>query len=139
MYFVYFVVPSIRVLRGLDSALLPFQHFSFSAFQLLAFVCMCGIAAIFNYRTGEPLHREELLRVRDAMTARGPDGSGEWLSPDARVGLAHRRLSIIDLSPAGAQPMQSPDGKGQLSTCEELVTASSDFSSQVSDFSFSAF
>lgn len=48
--------------------------------------------------------------MRDAMLARGPDGCGEWYSPDNRVGLAHRRLSIIDLSEHGAQPMTSEDG-----------------------------
>src|SRR3989442_10673379 len=71
---------------------------------------MCGIAAIFNYRTGEPIDRAELTSIRDAMTARGPDGSGNWLSQDGCVGLGHRRLSIIDLSPTGAQPMKNHDG-----------------------------
>ena len=45
------------------------------------------------------------------MAARGPDGLGEWYSPNERVGLGHRRLSIIDLSERGAQPMASADGK----------------------------
>ena len=72
---------------------------------------MCGIAAIFNYRTGEPIDRAELLRIRDAMSLRGPDGCGDWVSPDARIGLGHRRLSIIDLSESGAQPMKSADGR----------------------------
>ncbi|MBI3852548.1 MAG: asparagine synthase (glutamine-hydrolyzing) [Verrucomicrobia bacterium] len=71
---------------------------------------MCGIAAIFNYRTGEPIDRTELTAIRDAMTARGPDGSGTWCSADGHIGLGHRRLSIIDLSPTGAQPMKSQDG-----------------------------
>ncbi len=67
---------------------------------------MCGIAAVFAY-SGDalPVDRDEVRRMRDRMTARGPDGEGEWFSDDARVGLGHRRLSIIDLSPAGAQPM----------------------------------
>src|SRR5262245_29113224 len=67
---------------------------------------MCGIAAIFAYSADAPgVERDELIAIRDRMTARGPDGAGEWISPDRRVGLAHRRLSIIDLSEAGAQPM----------------------------------
>ncbi len=70
---------------------------------------MCGIAAIFNYRTGEPIDRAELTTIRDAMAARGPDGSGNWFTPDGRLGLDHRRLAIIDLSPTGAQPMLKHD------------------------------
>lgn len=67
---------------------------------------MCGIAASFAYSAdAPPIDRDELLRVRDQMASRGPDGAGEWFSPDGRIGLAHRRLSIIDLSPSGAQPM----------------------------------
>ena len=50
---------------------------------------------------------------RDAMTHRGPDDAGEWWSADGRVGLAQRRLAIIDLSPAGHQPMH--DAAGTLS------------------------
>jgi asparagine synthase (glutamine-hydrolysing) len=44
------------------------------------------------------------------MAARGPDGQGEWLDPTGRPGLGHRRLSILDLSSAGAQPKVSNDG-----------------------------
>ena len=67
---------------------------------------MCGIAAIFSYHaSAAPVDRAELLRIRDAMISRGPDGAGEWHSPDGRLGLAHRRLSVIDLSSAGAHPM----------------------------------
>ncbi len=73
---------------------------------------MCGIAGIFSHRPGAvPVEREELLRVRDAMQARGPDGAGIWMSNDAMIGMAHRRLSIIDLSEAGAQPMIMEDGR----------------------------
>ncbi len=73
---------------------------------------MCGIAGILSYRhTGAPVHREELLKIRDGMAARGPDGAGLWITGDGRVGLAHRRLAIIDLSDAGAQPMASGDGR----------------------------
>lgn len=72
---------------------------------------MCGINLIFAYRDGPPVDRDELVRVRDAMAARGPDGAGEWISADGRVGFGHRRLAIIDLSPGGAQPMHSADGR----------------------------
>ncbi len=51
-----------------------------------------------------------LRRAREFMTARGPDGHGEWQSADGRVWLGHRRLSIIELSALGAQPMLSHDG-----------------------------
>ena len=72
---------------------------------------MCGIAGAFAYgETAPPVDREELLRIREAMRARGPDGAGLWVSDDKRVGLAHRRLAIIDLSPDGAQPMATSDG-----------------------------
>jgi asparagine synthase (glutamine-hydrolysing) len=51
----------------------------------------------------------ELARTRDRMAARGPDGAGLWIADDRRVGLAHRRLSIIDVSDAAAQPMIGND------------------------------
>lgn len=71
---------------------------------------MCGIAAIFaTDAADQTIDRDELLRIRDHMVKRGPDSAGLWLSSDARVGLAHRRLAIIDLSPSGAQPMASSD------------------------------
>ena len=73
---------------------------------------MCGIAGIFAYASRAPdVDRDELLRVRDAMSMRGPDGSGLWMASDSRAALAHRRLAIIDLSPAGAQPMVGADGR----------------------------
>jgi asparagine synthase (glutamine-hydrolysing) len=53
----------------------------------------------------------ELLATRDAMRARGPDGSGAWWSADRHCGLGHRRLSIIDLSDRASQPMTSDDGR----------------------------
>ena len=71
---------------------------------------MCGIASIFAYHYAAPeISREELRRMRNAMSSRGPDGAGEWYSENGRVGLGHRRLAIIDPSPAGSQPMQSED------------------------------
>jgi asparagine synthase (glutamine-hydrolysing) len=73
---------------------------------------MCGIAGIYAYHyAANAVDRGELRRIRDHMAARGPDGSGEWYSQDERVGLGHRRLTIIDLSERGAQPMTSADGK----------------------------
>jgi len=53
-------------------------------------------------------------RMRDAMIHRGPDGAGTWISGDGRIGLGHRRLSIIDLSDAASQPMGNEDGKLQI-------------------------
>jgi len=67
---------------------------------------MCGIAG-FQGAFGPVL----LRRFSRAMSHRGPDDSGEWYSPDARVGLAHHRLSIIDLSPLGHQPMTDVSGQ----------------------------
>jgi asparagine synthase (glutamine-hydrolysing) len=73
---------------------------------------MCGIVGIYSYgSTARPVDHDELVRVRDHMAPRGPDDRGEWYSADGRVGFSHRRLSIIDLSSRGAQPMQSADGK----------------------------
>ena len=73
---------------------------------------MCGIAGIYAYHyAANAVDRAELRRIRDHMAARGPDGLGEWYSQDERVGLGHRRLTIIDLSERGAQPMASADGK----------------------------
>jgi asparagine synthase (glutamine-hydrolysing) len=71
---------------------------------------MCGVAAIFAYHYAAlDVDPEELRLIRDNMTKRGPDGHGEWYSKDMRVGLGHRRLSIIDLTEKGAQPMSNAD------------------------------
>ncbi len=70
---------------------------------------MCGLVGIVSTKT--QIKRAWLANGRDAMTHRGPDDAGEWWSSDGRVGLAHRRLSIIDISPAGHQPMQDASGK----------------------------
>jgi len=64
---------------------------------------MCGIVGTASiYKTKD---RSWLAKAQDTLTHRGPDDAGEWWSDDGRVGLAHRRLSILDLSPAGHQPM----------------------------------
>ncbi len=70
---------------------------------------MCGVAGIFAYRGG-PADLTTLQTMSDALVHRGPDGSGTWVDDDGRMALAHRRLSIIDLSERGAQPMTSSDG-----------------------------
>jgi asparagine synthase (glutamine-hydrolysing) len=68
---------------------------------------MCGINAIYAYRdTAAAVDREELVACREAMHSRGPDAGDSWFSTDGRIGFGHRRLAIIDLSPAGAQPMR---------------------------------
>lgn len=67
---------------------------------------MCGIAAIYAYRDKAPPVNEQALGACNArMARRGPDGKGLWVSGDGRVGLAHRRLAIIDLGDRAAQPM----------------------------------
>ncbi|MCM3563617.1 asparagine synthase (glutamine-hydrolyzing) [Hydrogenophaga intermedia] len=71
---------------------------------------MCGITGIFSTsprRTADP---GVLTAMRDSMMHRGPDGGDVWFSPDRTVGLAHRRLSIIDLSNAATQPMSNETG-----------------------------
>jgi asparagine synthase (glutamine-hydrolysing) len=76
---------------------------------------MCGINGILRLSAAAPaIDRDELLRTRDAMTSRGPDGAGAWISEDGRVALASRRLAILDLSEAGAQPMSSADGRFRI-------------------------
>jgi asparagine synthase (glutamine-hydrolysing) len=68
---------------------------------------MCGINAIFAYRADAPcVDADELIASRECMRSRGPDAADQWVSDDRRVGLGHRRLAIIDLSPAGRQPMR---------------------------------
>ena len=69
---------------------------------------MCGICGIFNLN-GEPVSPVVLRKMTDAMAHRGPDGEGFYI--DSFIGLGHRRLAIIDLSPLGHQPMTTPDGK----------------------------
>lgn len=73
---------------------------------------MCGIAGHFAWRSdAPPIDREALGRTCSAMAARGPDGEGLWLDSPQRIGLAHRRLAIIDTSDGGAQPMALDGGR----------------------------
>jgi len=69
---------------------------------------MCGIVGIAKAR--ERVELALIETMRDTMTHRGPDDRGSWSSPEGRVAFGHRRLSIIDLSPKGHQPMLSRDG-----------------------------
>ena len=76
---------------------------------------MCGISGVLAFQNSNfEVTAEYLLRMRETMVHRGPDGAGMWISPDRRVGLAHRRLSIIDLSASASQPMTSQDGSLHL-------------------------
>jgi asparagine synthase (glutamine-hydrolysing) len=70
---------------------------------------MCGIAGFFNFKTRKPASADLLLAMRDTMVHRGPDDGGHYT--EGETGLAQRRLSILDLSPAGHQPMHSRDGR----------------------------
>jgi len=71
---------------------------------------MCGIAGIVSL-TGTPIERlqHKLEVMGQLIDHRGPDGKGTWCSSKQHVGLAHRRLSIIDLTPSGDQPMVGPN------------------------------
>lgn len=72
---------------------------------------MCGIVGFVNYagRYSPGQVRDYALAMREALTHRGPDDAGLWLSPDGLVALGHRRLSIVDLRPEGRQPMGNED------------------------------
>ncbi len=78
---------------------------------------MCGITGVLNL-DGEPASPVILRRMADTLAHRGPDGEGVFT--DGNAGLGHRRLAIIDLSPAGRQPMLSRDGRYALSYNGEI-------------------
>jgi asparagine synthase (glutamine-hydrolysing) len=69
---------------------------------------VCGITGVLNF-SGEPVSPSVLDRMTSSLAHRGPDGEGAFLEPG--IGLGHRRLSIIDLTTAGSQPMTTPDGR----------------------------
>jgi asparagine synthase (glutamine-hydrolysing) len=82
---------------------------------------MCGIGGIWRREGGHARADEaELLRIREAMVSRGPDGAGTWISESRCIGLVHRRLAIIDLSHAAAQPMISADGSAVITFNGEI-------------------
>src|ERR1700728_4197503 len=74
---------------------------------------MCGIAGFFDLRGPiEPRSAAaKAKRMADTLAHRGPDDSGVWVDAPAGIALGHRRLSIIELSTLGAQPMVSTDGR----------------------------
>ena len=72
---------------------------------------MCGIAGVLALDRGPFVVTEPLVtRMRETMTHRGPNGGATWIDPEGRIGLGHRRLSIIDLATSAAQPMSNEDG-----------------------------
>jgi len=73
---------------------------------------MCGVTGFINY-DGSPASAVILKKMTDAISHRGPDGEGQWV--EGNVGIGHRRLAILDLSPAGHQPMVSADHRWVLS------------------------
>jgi len=86
---------------------------------------MCGIAGFLGPAAQRGM-RPAAQAMADAIRHRGPDDSGEWCDQSAGIALAFRRLSILDLSPAGHQPMTSASGRyvivfnGEVYNCEEL-------------------
>jgi asparagine synthase (glutamine-hydrolysing) len=68
---------------------------------------MCGIAGIWDFKQNS--HEAEIMRMTDRLAHRGPDDSGCWSDPKTGIYLGHRRLSILDLSPRGRQPMANDD------------------------------
>lgn len=79
---------------------------------------MCGILAHYLFDPAGQLDERVLHEMADTMTHRGPDDAGYWVN--GRIGLAHRRLSIIDLSPDGRQPMENEDGSVRLTFNGEI-------------------
>ena len=73
---------------------------------------MCGIVGFLGGDLSTDKTREETLRrMSDKLITRGPDSAGDWSDPKQRISLAHRRLAIVDLSPAGHQPMTSSSNR----------------------------
>jgi asparagine synthase (glutamine-hydrolysing) len=87
---------------------------------------MCGIAGFWRRKRTAELPQEILLRMEEAIKHRGPDDAGTMFDDSSGVGLAHRRLSIVDLSPSGHQPMTSHSGRysvafnGEIYNFDEL-------------------
>lgn len=72
---------------------------------------MCGIAGLINCLIAKDDLSIAIARMTDNLIHRGPDGEGHWVDHSGRVALGHRRLAILDLTSAGAQPMVSASGR----------------------------
>src|SRR5262249_27440282 len=90
---------------------------------------MCGFVGVYSVDESRPaITPEQLRRMRETLRHRGPDDEGLWIAENDRLGLGFRRLSIIDLSPSGNQPMALPDGSlcvvfnGEIYNYRELRT-----------------
>lgn len=83
---------------------------------------MCGIVGVWDRR--HPVGAEALMKMADRLTHRGPDDGGVWQDTQIGLGLAHRRLSILDLSVAGHQPMTSAAGRYVMSYNGEIYNVS---------------
>ncbi|MAI11301.1 MAG: asparagine synthase (glutamine-hydrolyzing) [Rhodospirillaceae bacterium TMED167] len=81
---------------------------------------MCGVTGILHFERLEPVSADLLHRMNSTIVHRGPDGDGTYISSDGKVGLGHRRLSIIDLSEGGAQPMSNGEGTVWISFNGEI-------------------
>jgi asparagine synthase (glutamine-hydrolysing) len=87
---------------------------------------VCGLVGVVGFKSGHGVPAQIALTMAEAIRHRGPDDSGLWIDDRADIALAHRRLSIVDLSPAGHQPMLSASGRfvlvfnGEIYNCEEL-------------------
>ena len=83
---------------------------------------MCGIAGLFDPRreTGAEVLGGHVVAMTEALTHRGPDDFGFWSDPEQGVAFGHRRLSVVELGPEGAQPMHSPDRRWVISYNGEL-------------------
>ena len=70
---------------------------------------MCGVAGYARIAASHAIEAELLNKMHTAQAHRGPDGSGLWMSHTLGIGLSHRRLSILDITTDGAQPMSNGD------------------------------
>src|SRR5215471_5417755 len=88
---------------------------------------MCGIVGKINFDRGDLVERAQIERMAEAVRHRGPDDHDAWVQ--GNVGLGHRRLSIIDLSASGRNPMSNEDGtvwivfNGEIYNFQELRPA----------------